>query len=376
MIINTSALFDLKQKLFNHPEKSNEEVITSEILIDFFSTLKPDQVIKNIGGNGLAFVFNGKEKGPRIMFRAEMDAIPVNAKNGNQSIKQYAHLCGHDGHMTILAGLGKYISENKLNRGKVILLYQPAEEIGIGANNVLNDEKFKAISPNYVFGFHNLPGSPLNSIITKEGIFSAASAGLKLKFNGIGIHAAYAQSGINPLKAVARVILEFEELANKDIFKDLCRITFIGVDTGEINFGTSPGEASLYITVRAFRSDDFEMLLKTLEKTAREIASDEGLTFRMSLEDEFASINNHTECVNIISHATHRNGLDFVQQKKPNLWSEDFSQFTDNYAGAMFCLGAGENASPLHTPEYHFPDELIETGVKMLISIMDRILSK
>jgi len=241
---------------------------------------------------------------------------------------------------------------------------------------VLNDPKFKTITPNFVFGFHNLPGYPLNSIITKEGIFSAASAGLKLKFNGIGVHAAYAESGINPLKAVARVILELEELSNKDIFRDMTRISFIGVDTGSINYGTCPAEASLFITVRAFRTDDFEMLLKTIEKIAKETATDESLTFRMSLVDEFASINNHTECVNVIQSAATRNNLEYITLKRPNLWSEDFSNFTDPYSGAMFCIGTGENSSPLHTADYHFPDEVVEAGVKMLIAILEKINSR
>jgi len=374
MIINNIPLIELRNKLNQTPEQSNFEVKTSEIIMDFFSALKPDQTIRNLGGHGLAFVFKGKEKGKNIMFRAEMDAIPVSVTQSYnlQNDNHFAHYCGHDGHMSILAGLGVYLSQNRPEKGKVILLFQPAEENGKGARNILDDVRFKKIAPDYIFGYHNLPAYPMGSIICREGVFCAASAGIKFKFKGQSKHAADELYLNNPLFALSNTILEFHELNHKDIFKDDGYVTIVGANSGKINFGSTPAEANLFITIRAVRTDDFEMLLKTVEKIARDIAMKDKLGFRISLHDEFNAVVNDDECLKMIKFSALRNDFEYISLKRPNLWSEDFGYFLENYHGAMFCIGAGEHCAPLHTINYRFPDEIIEPGIKALIGIIEK----
>ena len=131
----------LRKELHQHPEISGEEFETKKRIIAFFDKLQPDQVV-NLGKTGVAFVFNGKTSGKTVMLRCELDALPIQEINTVDYISKTegkAHLCGHDGHMSILAAAGKHYSKNRPERGRVVLLYQPAEENGEGAKEVLAD---------------------------------------------------------------------------------------------------------------------------------------------------------------------------------------------------------------------------------------------
>ncbi|HPD64655.1 MAG TPA: amidohydrolase [Bacteroidia bacterium] len=376
MIIRLQPLTELRHKLHQQAELSGKERKTAEIILSFMKKHRADEVITHIAGNGLAFIYKGKTRGPKIMVRAEMDALPIAEKNENiyrSANENVAHQCGHDGHMAILCGLGRYLAENRPDYGRVILLFQPSEEDGRGALEVLNDLAFPPLTPDYVISFHNLPGFPSKSIICKEGLFSIASAGLKIHCKGKSAHAASDKEGFNPVHIASYIINEFEELNNKEITKDFSRITVTHIHGGVPGFGILPEDAILYVVVRAFRTDDFEMLKKTMEKIIDELYERHGIEINYSWHDEFLPVVNDSECVQVIRNAATINGFEYIQLRKANLWSEDFSHFTSRFKGAMFCIGSGIHHPELHTPDYDFPDEIIEPGIKMLTSIIHQI---
>jgi metal-dependent amidase/aminoacylase/carboxypeptidase family protein len=126
-------LIRLRRELHAHPEPSDNEQKTAEILTNFFRQFSPDEVIAPLGSNGIAFVFGSGRSGPTVVFRCELDAIPVEEKNDfayRSRIPGLSHKCGHDGHMAIMVGLGYLISLNHPQKGQIILLFQPAEETG------------------------------------------------------------------------------------------------------------------------------------------------------------------------------------------------------------------------------------------------------
>ncbi len=172
--LNIDELIKLRKDLHCNPELSGKEKNTSAKIKNFISQFNPDEVISNIGGNGIAFIFKGKEEGKTILFRSELDALPISEQNDfeyKSSVENVSHKCGHDGHMTILSGLASLLKNKKPDRGKVVLLFQPAEETGEGAAKVLEDKKFEQINPDYVFALHNLPGYPAGSVVIKNGNF-------------------------------------------------------------------------------------------------------------------------------------------------------------------------------------------------------------
>jgi amidohydrolase len=330
--------------------------------------LKPDEEVR-LGNTGLAFVFNGSQPGPCLMFRAELDALPITEQSDAPYASVHhgvAHVCGHDGHMAIVAGLAQKISEHRPVKGKVVLLFQPAEEVEQGARDVVSDPAFAPIAPDMVFALHNIPGSSMHQVLLRNGPFAAASKGMTVKLTGKTSHAAEPDKGISPAKAIARIIQALDELtSDRSLFRDMVLLTIIHIRLGEVSFGTTPGYAEIMITLRAFRNEDMEMLTAKTEGLIRQIASEELLKYTFGYSEDFPAVVNDPACLGMVTEAAHALGLQTTMLTEPFRWSEDFSYFTQNYPGCLFGLGAGTSQPELHHPDYDFPDEIIETGINL-----------
>lgn len=343
---------------------------------DFISAFNPDEIIENLGGHGIAFVFNGLSKGKTIMFRCELDAIQVEEQStvSYKSINSgVSHTCGHDGHMTIMAGLAQHLYENKLEKGRIVLLFQPAEETGSGAKAVIEDQKFKEIEPNFIFALHNLPGFEESQIIIKENEFASASKGMKIKLKGKSSHAAEPENGISPTFALALIIYELEHFCDEFDFFSLITITYAHL--GEKKFGINPSELELGATFRAHNNKNLEEISFLASESIREIGSCEGLECKITWHEEFSSTTNDPYCIDIIKKAAIENKFETHILEIPFKWSEDFGTFTQKYPGALFGIGAGKNLAQLHNPDYDFPDEIIETGIDMFKSIIKKLIT-
>ena len=140
--------------LHENPDVSGDEGNTALIISNFLQKFEPDNLINHIGGHGIIAEFKGKDQGPTVMFRCELDALPIEENNtiSYQSVNAgKAHLCGHDGHMAIVAGLGFHLKQQRPRKGRVILLFQPSEETGKGAYKMIQDPLFNSISARLYF---------------------------------------------------------------------------------------------------------------------------------------------------------------------------------------------------------------------------------
>ena len=373
-----NELIAVRKDLHQHPELSGKEYHTSEKLAGFVASNQPDEIITKLGGTGFAAVFEGKMPGKTLLFRAEMDALPITEINyfGHKSaFAGISHKCGHDGHATILAGLSRILNENPIKSGKVILLFQPSEETGNGAKAILSDEKFELFRPDFVFALHNLPGFPLNQIVVGDKHFAAASKGMIVKLFGKTAHAAYPESGISPALAMTEIIRNFIQLSlEKQGFEDFVLLTIIHSRLGEIAFGTSPGYAEIMATLRSFINSDMEILTQKAIKIVEETTDKFGLSEKISFTDEFPATVNHPGAVDFVRKSVLKNGYKIHEITQPFRWSEDFGHFTNQFSGAFFGVGSGKNHPDLHNPDYDFPDELIETGIKMFYGIIREVL--
>ena len=379
MIENIGKFVELRKDIHKNPDLSGNESNTAKKISDFINQFKPDNVISNIGGDGIAFIFNFSDKGKTVLFRSELDALPIQEINSFEyrSCKsKVSHKCGHDGHMAVLAGFASLLSKNKFKNGKVILLFQPAEETGKGAERILNDEKFKKLAPDYFFAFHNLPGFDSSEIVFKSGNFASASKGLIVKLTGKTSHAAEPDKGVSPVIAVGELINAFSSLVevNSHKLSDFCLITIIHIKVGEKAFGTSPGHAEVMATLRSYRDDDMEIISNITKELISDIAEKNNLKFEVSWTEKFPATINNEAVVKYVEYAAEENGFKNQKIKFPFRWSEDFGHFTGKYQGCLFGIGAGKNHPDLHNPDYDFPDEIIETGIKMFYSIAKKIL--
>lgn len=373
-----SSLIAMRRHLHAHPELAHKEKETANYILRFLKQFKPDRIIEGIGGNGIAAVYKGDLDGPEILIRCELDALPIGEENTVDYVSLNTgkgHLCGHDGHMTMVAGLAPLLSAEKLSGGSVVLLFQPAEETGEGAKMVIQDEKFRELKPDYVFALHNLPGYTESTIITKKGIFASASKGLIIKLDGASSHAAHPEGGNNPAVAAAILLQAILNIPNELMpMHESCLITPIHLRVGQPAFGTSPGDGELMFTIRAHSNTSIELLEKKILKRAISIAKSFDLSYSVEWTEPFDAVANDEICVDMIEATANELGFKTLQKDIPFAWSEDFGVFTTHFRGALFGIGAGENSPQLHNEKYNFPDKIIETGTMMFYSLIKKIV--
>lgn len=359
-------LIDLRKELHQFPEIAHQEEKTAKKILEFFKELEPDESIVKIGGNGLVFIFEGKEKGKTLLFRSELDGLPIQESNQFKHAsknKGKGHLCGHDGHMAILCGLGKFLSKRDF-KGKAILLFQPAEEVGEGAEKMLSDKKMKSIKPDYAFALHNLPQFKLGKVIVRPGIFAAASTGLIIKLTGKPSHASHPKDGINPSFALSQIIQLMHETPQMQTdLEEAFQITIVGLKAGQKAFGTSASTGELYATLRSYSNSSMQRICKIIEKKSKSIAKMNDLKVEIEYTEAFAAVNNSIEATHLVEKSCKDLGLEIEEANYPFPWSEDVGAFSKHYPLCLFGLGAGENQAQLHNQDYDFPDELIEKGV-------------
>ncbi|TYB32112.1 MAG: amidohydrolase [Candidatus Mcinerneyibacterium aminivorans] len=372
---NVSKLVNFRHDLHRNPELSGREKNTADRIVKFMKDYKPDHIITGIGGNGCAFVYKGKQKGPVVVFRADMDALPIREKselNYSSKKENVAHMCGHDGHMVTLAGVGVYLCKQRPQKGTIILLYQPSEETGQGAKRIIKDELFKNYAPDYIFSFHNIPGYEKNEIVLKKGNFSAASVGMSIKLQGISSHAAHPEKGISPVVLISEIIDKFETLNNYDE-KNFRFGTIVGVNVGEKSFGTMPEKGVLHATLRARTDKNLDKMKNIIKEFVDKKARKRELEYKIEWKEEFKSIKNSVKAYKILKKAIQNKKLKYTKRQYSFRWSEDFGEYSKYFDSCFFGLGIGENAKNLHNPYYFFPDEIIETGIAIYISILKQL---
>jgi amidohydrolase len=368
------ALKAFRRTLHRYPEVSGNETKTAQMIEEFFKSLNPDKVIRGLGGTGLAFIYQGQNAGPTSLFRCELDGLPIQEEGDiihKSKEPGKSHVCGHDGHMAIVTGLGMLLSRRKPLKGEVVLLFQPAEETGEGAKAVLEDPQFVQIKPDYAFALHNLPGFPKHSILMKDGPFAAASIGMIITFKGRNSHSAHPEAGRSPALALSETIRMLEDLPSKQVNFSL--VTVVHAALGEINFGTTPGEAIVCATLRAFKNEDRDQLVEKAQQLVKDIARQYQLGFETSFTESFAASDNHSEAYSLGLKAAEALQLNVKFPDQPFRWSEDFGLFSAYTKTLLFGLGSGEDQPQLHEPNFDFPDEITPTGIKMFSNIVEQL---
>ena len=359
-------LTKFRRELHQYPELSGKEIKTAQKILHALKDMKPSKIIDKMGGHGLAAIFDSQEKGPTLLFRAELDALPIQEKNNLSWISKLpgvSHTCGHDGHMTMLLALGRVISRKPIKYGKVVLMFQPSEENGQGARAVVSDPRYEQIKPDLAFAIHIEPGRPFGYVSTRPGLMNCASLGLKITLHGKTAHAADPDYGISPSHAVAEFIQKISEFNHGDELNNNFRLTTVThVQIGEQTFGISPGDASIFVTLRTSNDDSLSQLDKDVRGLVSNISKQFKLTFDFEIFDHFAASINDKEAHDIAVNAMKSLNINYGSIGVPMRASEDFGIFGKQSKAAMLCLGPGEDYAALHNPNYDFNDDLIPVG--------------
>lgn len=368
----------LRKKLHKHPELSGQEAETAGRIKRFIKKYDDAKIIENIGGHGLAVIYEFSSTGPTIVIRCELDALPIEEINNfeyRSRIKKVSHKCGHDGHMAILTGLTFWLKKQNFNNGKVILLFQPAEEKGTGAFAVINDSKFSDINPDYIFALHNIPGEPLHSIVMLDGNFSSTVQSVAIQLEGEESHSAQPEQGINPALCIAELTQIFHKLnVNDPADKDFRLCVPIYFNMGKQSYGISAGFGEMHYTMRTRNVAQMEKLKQEVEDILSSVCPTHKLGFTTKWFDYFPTVINDKFCNQVILETAKAHHFDIIHKKAPFKFGEDFGWFSERYKGAMFGIGAGIECSGLHKADYDFPEEILETGMDMFNGIINFIL--
>lgn len=358
-------LITLRGSLASCPEVAGAEVMTSTIIEHFLHSYAPDKLFTHLGGYGIAAVYEGHDPGPTVMLRCELDGLPVEEADKSQWLAPeatIAHRCGHDGHMAIVAGLAPLLHRARPKCGRVVLLFQPAEETGAGARAIIGDPNFEKIRPDYAMTLHNLPGFPRGHIVYRRGTFASASVGMRVRLLGQASHAAEPEHARSPANAVRHLLSELPALS-RVTDNPYCMLTLTHAQLGLMSFGLTPGEATVCATLRSASAMGLQSLQREAEQCVRDCAMSERLFAEVEWVQEFPATENDDAMVDALERICLDTGIIASKIPQPFRWSEDFGHFSSICPTLHFGLGIGEHAPGLHQPDYAFCDETILVAV-------------
>ena len=373
-----AQLTGLRHALHQIPEVSGAEEKTAAYIATYLRAYAPDRLLTGLGGHGVAAVYDGAADGPTVMIRCELDGLPIEELSDQPYRSTHAgrgHLCGHDGHMTMVAALAEDLAANRPARGRVVLMFQPAEETGKGAPAVVADPAFGEIAPDYAFSLHNLPGLAVGQIALCSGPANCASRGMRIRLSGRTSHAAAPQDGVSPAGAMAQLLPGLVALGGgTDLGPDYALVTLTHARLGEATFGIAPGEGEVWATLRTVNDTRMAQLIEEATALVGKVCAEQGLGHEITFDDVFEACTNNPEAVAVLQKACERVGLGVAMQDRPQRWSEDFGQFGKGAKAAMFWLGAGEDQPQLHNPDYDFPDAAIPVGAGLFRAVVSELL--
>ncbi len=374
----TDQLIQLRRELHRYPDLSGTERATADRIRQFLRDHSPVRFIEDLGGESFAAVHAFPGPGPTVMIRCELDALPIAEANDFAHCSTEAgvsHKCGHDGHMAIVCGLLPWLTKQSFTGGRVVLLFQSAEETGQGARQVVESAGFRRIAPDYVFALHNIPGAPLHQVIILPGSFSAEVQSFALTLTGVACHAAEPGNGTNPAAAMADLISGLTALQLVDPDRpDYALLTPVYLLMGQKAYGLSPGTGELHYTIRTRTGQTMRAQVVSITELIQRTTAAHGLAYHLDWFEHFPATQNDPDANRLIFATAHAQELNVVERPHAFPFGEDFGWFSGHAKTAMFGLGAGAKTPVLHHPEYDFPDGLIGTGVAVFSGIIADLL--
>jgi len=328
-------------------------------------------------------------KGKCIGLRADMDALPMTETTGlpyQSTVPGRMHACGHDGHTTMLLGAARYLAATREFEGTAVLIFQPAEEGGGGAREMIKDGLFDQFPMEAVFGIHNWPGLEAGQFALNPGPAFASSNEFEITIRGKAAHAAMPHNGIDPVLVACQMVQAFQTIITRNKRPiDAGVISVTKVKAGEAT-NVIPDSCELQGTVRTFSLDVLDMIERRMCDVAHAICSAFDATCDFSFRRNYPPTINHpaeTEFVRgVLSDLV---GPQNVKVFEPTMGAEDFSYYLLEKPGCYFVIGNGDGTHRdgghgggpcmLHNPSYDFNDELIPLGASMWVRLVERWFS-
>jgi hippurate hydrolase len=361
-----------RRDIHQHPELAFEESRTAELVATRLREwgLTPET---GVGGTGVVALVQGREPGPTIALRADMDALPMQDEGGkawHSHQPGIAHACGHDGHVAALLGVAQHLAAHPPARGNVLLIFQPAEENGLGARAMIGDGLLERYPFDEVYAFHNMPLLAPGTAGVRTGPTLNGYIIWEITVSGVGGHGAAFFRAIDPLQAAARLASEISSIVGRYLDPaESGLITVCSLQAGN-SHNIIPASATLSGTLRALKPDVLALLYDRLETACAGIAALTGCTISCARLAEVPP------CVNAAAGADHAAAActavlgegQVIRDHAPFPFTDDFALFLEAAPGAYLFLG--QESAMCHHPAYDFDDALLPVAASIFVTLV------
>ena len=389
LLAQSEAMRVLRRDLHAHPELCFQEERTSDVIARTLSAWGIE-VHRGLGKTGVVGVIEGRPGRRAIGLRADIDALPMTEHNQFAHASRHPgrmHACGHDGHTAMLLSAAQHLAATRDFDGRVILVFQPAEEGGGGAREMIQDGLFERFPMDAIFGLHNWPGMPAGTFAIKDGPCFASSNEFHITIRGKGCHGAMPHLGIDPVPVACQLVQAFQTIVTRNmrpIETGVISVTMI--QAGEAT-NVVPDSVTLQGTVRTFTDETLDLIELRMRELSHQLSAAFGATAEFEFQRNYPpTINHSAETAFARQVMTEVVGAERVQEFEATMGAEDFSFFLQHKPGAYFVIGNGDGTHregghglgpcTLHNPSYDFNDELIPLGGTLWVKLAQRWLSQ
>jgi amidohydrolase len=382
ILADAASITTLRRDIHAHPELCFEEQRTSDLIAKALTDWGIP-IHRGMGTTGVVGIVKSGTSSRAVGLRADIDALPMTEHNHFAHASQHAgkmHACGHDGHTAMLLGAAKHFAKQRDFDGTVYLIFQPAEEGGGGAREMIKDGLFDKFPMEAIFGAHNWPGMKVGQFGVKSGPCFASSNEFKITIHGKGSHAALPHNGVDPVPIACQMVQGFQTIITRNkrpIDAGVISVTMI--HAGEAT-NVVPDSCVIEGTVRTFTLDVLDMIEQRMQAVAEHTCAAFGAHCEFVFERNYPPTINHDAETAFFRHvAADVAGKDNVLEFEPTMGAEDFSYFLQAKPGCYFLIGNGDGAHRslghgegpcmLHNPSYDFNDDLIPLGATMWVRL-------
>lgn len=364
-----AELVSWRRDFHRHPEIANEEKRTAATIRNFLEKL--GLPVRTAAGTGLIADIQGRGKGRTVALRADMDALPIQEEGNNeyQSLNlNAAHACGHDGHMAILMGVAKILAGRKGDfAGRVVLLFQPAEERPPGgAKRMIDEGALDGVDA--IFGLHLWQPLPTGSVGILKGPMMAQSDEFSLLVQGQGGHGSMPHTTIDPILVASHIVLDVQTIVSRNVDPlKPCVVSFGWVKGGTV-FNIIPAEVSLGGTVRSFDPAVQSLVERRLREIADGTARGFGAACRLDYVRGFPVLVNPGGMVDFVTAVARKVlGPNCLKPIEPIMGGEDFAYYLKKVPGAFLFFGAGDGCPfPHHHPAFDLDERALPQAVLLM----------
>ncbi len=389
VVAQAATIASIRRDIHAHPELCFEENRTADVIAAKL-TEWGIPVHRGLGKTGVVGIVKNGTSARAVGLRADMDALPMQEFNTFGHASKHAgkmHACGHDGHVAMLLAAAQHFAKQRNFDGTVYLIFQPAEEGGGGAREMVADGLFDKFPMEAVFGMHNWPGSAVGKFSVSSGPVMASSNEFKITIRGKGAHAAMPQNGIDPVPIACEMVNAFQLIVSrnkKPVDPGVISVTMI--HAGEAT-NVVPDSCELQGTVRTFTTEVLDMIERRMKQVAEHVCAAHEATC------EFEFVRNYPPTVNWDKEAEFARqvmasivGEENVLRQEPTMGAEDCAYmlqvkpgaycFISNGDGSHREMGHGAGPCMLHNPSYDFNDDLIPLGATYWVRLAEAWLAK